>query len=135
MPNCIFTQCHLHHVRIITLQILYVRLQVEDMLKRSFAESRAQMAAPGTQTSITAARDELAALQQRPWPPGALGTTREQVDAFHAACMRLQYLTLHMQVGMRVDSLGGCAEHTDMSSPSTCSWQLDLALCRAGSQL
>lgn len=67
------------------------------MLKRSFAESRAQMAAPETLAAITRAKEELAVLQQRTFPEGLLGTTREQMADFHAVCMRLQELTAQLQ--------------------------------------
>ena len=85
--------------------------QVEDMLKRSFAESRAQMAAPETLSSITAGKDELAAMQLQPWPSSVLGTERGQVEAFHGVCMRLQSLTLQLQVTLPCTagkSLEGC---------------------------
>lgn len=68
------------------------------MLKRSFAESRAQMAAPELLTQISQGREQMAALQQQPWSPGGLGTTREDVEAFHEASVRLQDLILQMQV-------------------------------------
>lgn len=69
------------------------------MLKRSFAESRAQMAAPETLKAITAAQEQLAGMQDEPWPDGALGTTREHVEAFHSACVHIWEAIHHVQVG------------------------------------
>ena len=54
-------------------------LQVEDMLKRSFAEARAQQAAPETVKAIEQGQGQLAALQAQPWPDSLQGTTRSQV--------------------------------------------------------
>ncbi|KAK9802049.1 hypothetical protein WJX73_006832 [Symbiochloris irregularis] len=66
-------------------------LTVEDMLKRSFAESRAQLAAPETLKEIAATEEQLSAIQQEPWPGEGQGldTPREQVEAFHEACVRI----------------------------------------------
>ena len=54
-------------------------MQVEDMLKRSFAEARAQQAAPETVKAIEQGQGQLAALQAQAWPDSLQGTTRSQV--------------------------------------------------------
>ena len=68
------------------------------MLKRSFAESRAQIAAPETLTAITKERERLTELQQSPWPEGSMGTTREEIRDFHDVCMRLQFILKKLHV-------------------------------------
>ena len=51
------------------------------MLKRSFAEARAQQAAPQTMEAIVDGRRKLAALSAVPWPASLQGTSQEQVPA------------------------------------------------------
>lgn len=67
-------------------------LRVEDVLRRSFAEHRAQRAHPEIRARIEAGRDALAALRARPWPESPLGTTREDVEAYAAMAGRLTEL-------------------------------------------
>ena len=57
--------------------------QVEDMLKRSFAEFHAQRAQPETLLAVEKGQAALAAVRARPFPEAFMGTTREDVREFH----------------------------------------------------
>jgi hypothetical protein len=50
--------------------------QVEDMLKRSFAEFRSQRAQPELLEALEKGQAALARLRSRPWPVSPLGTSR-----------------------------------------------------------
>ncbi|KAF5833366.1 P-loop containing nucleoside triphosphate hydrolase protein [Dunaliella salina] len=64
-------------------------LKVEDMMKRSFSEWRAQRAAPAATAQLQAVDEGLARLARTPWPTTYLGCTREDV---------LEYMELNEQV-------------------------------------
>jgi antiviral helicase SKI2 len=72
-------------------------LQVEDMLKRSFAEFHAQRAAPEAQQALAKGRERLAALAALPWPGSLLGTKREEVARYHALSQRIEALSAELQ--------------------------------------
>jgi hypothetical protein len=67
------------------------------MLKRSFAEFHAQRGAPEALEALQRGQERLAELRARPWPPSALGTTREAVEAFFAASQRIEALSMQLQ--------------------------------------
>lgn len=58
-----------------SLLCLFV-LQVEDMLRRSFAEFHAQRAQPGKTAALTAGQAQLAAYQNTAWPTCIKGCDR-----------------------------------------------------------
>ena len=69
------------------------------MLKRSFAEFRAQTAAPEQQALLIKGQAALEALRARPWPHSMQGTTREEVEQYHSLCHRIEQLSADVQVG------------------------------------
>ena len=73
-------------------------LQVEDMLKRSFAEFRAQSAAPEQQALLVKGQAALEALRAHPWPHSMQGTSRGEVERFYALCHRIEQLGADVQV-------------------------------------
>jgi antiviral helicase SKI2 len=73
-------------------------MQVEDMLKRSFAEFHAQRAAPEALEGLHAGQQRLAALRARPWPSSFLGTSREAVERYFALSQRIKALSAELQV-------------------------------------
>ena len=76
----------------------HLRLQVEDMLKRSFAEFHAQRAAPDALEALQKGRARLDELRGHPWPASLLGTRREEVARYHALSQRIEALTVELQV-------------------------------------
>ena len=56
--------------------------QIEDILKRSFAEFYAQRATPELLQAVQAGSQVLARLHDAPWPASHVGSTREQVTRF-----------------------------------------------------
>ena len=75
-----------------------ISAQVEDMLKRSFAEFHAQRAAPEAIEGLRLGQQRLAALRARPWPSSFLGTTREAVEQYFALSQRIEALSVELQV-------------------------------------
>lgn len=73
-------------------------LQVEDMLKRSFAEFRAQSAAPEQQALLVKGQAALEALRAHPWPHSMQGTSRGDVEQFYSLCHRIEQLGADVQV-------------------------------------
>lgn len=78
------------------------RAQVEDMLKRSFAEFHAQRAAPEAREALAAGKAALAALRARPWPPSRRGTPRNEVERYWALTQRIEALDALLQVCRRL---------------------------------
>ncbi|KAK9806276.1 hypothetical protein WJX72_008182 [[Myrmecia] bisecta] len=72
-------------------------LKVEDMLKRSFAEFRAQRAAPEALQALEKGQAALSALRTRPWPAGLHGTTREEVEHYLDLSRRIEALSADLQ--------------------------------------
>ena len=68
------------------------------MLKRSFAEFRAQRAAPELLQALEKGQARLAQLRARPWPAGLHGTTREEVEQYHDLTRRIEALSTDLQV-------------------------------------
>lgn len=73
-------------------------MQVEDMLKRSFAEFHAQRAAPEALEGLRLGQQRLAALRARPWPSSFLGTCREAVEQYFSLSQRIEALSVELQV-------------------------------------
>ena len=73
-------------------------MQVEDMLKRSFAEFHAQRAAPEALEALQQGQRRLAQLRARPWPGSPLGTGRQEVEEYHRLNMRIEELSRELQV-------------------------------------
>lgn len=74
-------QPHHHSLTHITLPLYCTALccdvpQVEDMLKRSFAEFRSQRAQPELLEALEKGQAALARLRSRPWPVSPLATSR-----------------------------------------------------------
>ncbi|KAK9854771.1 hypothetical protein WJX84_006472 [Apatococcus fuscideae] len=78
-------------------------LKVEDMLKRSFAEFRAQTAAPEQQALLVKGQAALEALRAHPWPHSLRGTSRGEVEQYYSLCHR-------------IEQLGGDVQETVMNS-------------------
>ena len=68
------------------------------MLKRSFAEFRAQSAAPEQQALLVKGQAALEALRARPWPHSMQGTSRGEMEEYHAVCRRIELLGQDVQV-------------------------------------
>lgn len=83
--------------------------QVEDMLRRSFAEFHAQRAQPGKTAALAAGQAQLAAYQAAPWPCCIKGCSREDVEAYVQLDVAIAQLTERLQVRcMSARMLGLC---------------------------
>ncbi len=83
----------------LTLEEMYMMdAQVEDMLKRSFAEFRAQTDAPEQKALLVMGQKALDALRGHPWPHSMQGTTRDEVQEYYALCHRIEQLGSDVQV-------------------------------------
>ena len=91
----------------LTLNAVAARAQVEDMLKRSFAEFHAQRAAPEAREALAAGEAALAALCARPWPASRRGTPRAEVERYWALTQRVEALDALLQVcGLPAGQIG-----------------------------
>ena len=71
--------------------------QVEDMLKRSFAEFHAQRAQPETLLAVEKGQAALAAVRARPFPEAFMGTSRADVREFHNVTAEINRLSEEVQ--------------------------------------
>ena len=76
----------------LTLPASPPRLQVEDMLKRSFAEFHAQKREPELMKVLEAGQRALRRLRAQPWPRSPLGTTREDLERYYKICAEIEDL-------------------------------------------
>ena len=74
-------------------------LQVEDMLKRSFAEFHAQRSHPEALQKLAEGKAHLEALRGKPWPNSPHGTSQQDVEEYYQLSEHIQALTNHIQVG------------------------------------
>ena len=72
--------------------------QVEDMLKRSFAEFHAQRSHPEALQKLAEGKARLEGLRARPWPNSPLATSQQDVEDYYHLCDHIQMLTKHIQV-------------------------------------
>lgn len=66
--------------------------QVEDMLRRSFAEFHVQRRQPELTAVLEEGQEALRKLRARSWPRSPLGTTREAVEAYYDVCAEVARL-------------------------------------------
>ena len=72
--------------------------QVEDMLKRSFAEFHAQRSHPEALQKLAEGKARLEALRARPWPNSPHATSQQEVEEYFHVSEHIQALTNHIQV-------------------------------------
>ena len=73
-------------------------VQVEDMLKRSFAEFHAQRSHPEALQKLAEGKARLEGLRARPWPNSPLATSQQDVEEYYHLSDHIQMLTRHIQV-------------------------------------
>ena len=73
-------------------------VQVEDMLKRSFAEFHAQRSHPEALQKLAEGKARLEGLRARPWPNSPLATSQQDVEEYYHLSDHIQMLTNHIQV-------------------------------------
>lgn len=72
--------------------------QVEDMLKRSFAEFHAQKAQPESLAAIEKGQAALAKIRAQPFPQAFQGTTKQDVIDYHNITQDIDDLSRELQV-------------------------------------
>jgi antiviral helicase SKI2 len=73
-------------------------VQVEDMLRRSFAEFHAQRAQPGKSAALAAGQTQLAAYQASRWPGCVRGCDRQELSQYVALSQRIDDISSDLQV-------------------------------------
>lgn len=84
------------------------------MLKRSFAEFHAQKAQPEALSALKKGQSALGRLQQKAFPESAFGTTKAEVEEFHAVTMAIKDLS-EVQVSSKT-CLSHCASSLDITT-------------------
>lgn len=72
--------------------------QVEDMLKRSFAEFHAQRSHPEALQKLAEGKARLDALRAKPWPHSPHATSQQHVQEYYHLSEHICALTTHIQV-------------------------------------
>lgn len=72
--------------------------QVEDMLKRSFAEFHAQKAQPESLLAMEKGQAALAKIRAKSFPQAFMGTTRDDIRQYHYISQDIDDLSLELQV-------------------------------------
>lgn len=72
-------------------------MQIEDMLKRSFAEFHAQRSHPEALQKLAEGTSLLQALRGKPWPHSAQGTSQQDVEEYYRISQHIQSLSSHIQ--------------------------------------
>jgi antiviral helicase SKI2 len=78
-----------------------ISAQVEDMLRRSFAEFHAQRAQPGKSAALAAGQAQLAAYQASRWPGCVRGCERGELTQYVALGQQIDDISSQLQVGLR----------------------------------
>src|SRR5689334_8777967 len=73
--------------------------QVEDMLRRSFAEFHAQRAQPGKSAALSAGAAQLDVYRSTPWPDCIRGCDREQLVEYCDITQKITDINEQLQVG------------------------------------
>ena len=81
------------------VSIIIVCAQVEDMLKRSFAEFHAQRSHPEALQKLAEGKARLDALKAKPWPHSPHATSQQHVQEYYHLSEHIRALTTHIQVG------------------------------------
>lgn len=79
------------------VQSVLVCTQIEDMLKRSFAEFHAQRSHPEALQKLAEGTSLLQALRAKPWPHSPQGTSQQDVEDYYHLSQHIQSLTAHIQ--------------------------------------
>lgn len=74
-------------------------LQVEDMLRRSFAEFHAQRAQPGKSAALAAGVAQLDVYRNTPWPQCIKGCDKQQLMEYCELNKKIADITEQLQVG------------------------------------
>ena len=72
--------------------------QVEDMLKRSFAEFHAQRSHPEALQKLAEGKARLDALRAKPWPHSPHAASQQHVQEYYHLSEHIRALTTHIQV-------------------------------------
>lgn len=72
--------------------------QVEDMLKRSFAEFHAQKAQPESLEALEKGQAALSRVRAQPFPKAMLGTSKEDIMDYHNITRDIEDLSQDLQV-------------------------------------
>lgn len=79
--------------------------QVEDMLKRSFAEHHAQKAQPGNIAQVEKAEHAIKALQNREWPTCYKNCSREEIEGYHRQTLAINDYNTNNKAQLMVSTL------------------------------
>ena len=94
-------------------------LQVEDMLKRSFAEFHAQRSHPEALQKLAEGKARLETLRAKPWPSSPHATSQQDVEEYYHLSQHIQALTNHIQASQDPRAAPFCCLKSDVHVTSS----------------